>query len=91
MKRNVCYFFYHHFYMSSAEREEIIKRIESHDYDAFIQFYNWYQINKLNNPDGWVYFPQYINMADDDGNNCRYCILDREIFNMITRAECECG
>ena len=63
--------------MSSAEREEIIKRIESHDYDAFIQFYNWYQINKLNNPDGWVYFPQYIDMADDDGNNCRYCILDQ--------------
>ena len=69
------YFWYHHMYISPAEQARINRAIREHDYDAFMQFYEWYQLNPLNNPDGWVFFPE----------------ISREDFEKITYCECECG
>lgn len=71
----MTYIFYHHLYIGLAEQYKIQDVILQHDWDAFQQFYNWYQLNPLNNPEGWVFFPE----------------ISREDFDKIKYCECECG
>ena len=86
------YFWYHHLYISSNEQENIRKHIANHDFEAFLQFYTWYQLNTLNNPENWTYFPDTIIVYDDDNKFIdRISVFDRNNFSKITHNESECG
>lgn len=91
MNEDYVYWFYYHGYISVTEQENIINHIENHDFEAFLQFYSWYQINKLNNPEGWTYFPDTIFIHRGDGEIEEVSVFDRDNFNKITDAACECG
>ena len=86
------YYFYHHEYISVAEQVRIMECILNHDYEDFLQFYSWYQLNELNNPESWCYLPDIIsvyNKRTDDVT--KIPVLDQDNFSLITCTKCECG
>lgn len=87
------YYLYHHLYISHGERDRIIKTIMEHDFDNFLQFYLWYQKNSLNNPHGFVFFPDTITVYDKERGEYLegISVLDKNNFNKIEFAKCECG
>ena len=83
------YYFFHHYVMSKKDRNEIIRTIRQKDFDGFFLLFKKYNSKEVN-PDGWCFFPLtftiYTTFGSRNGN-----ILNREDFNCIKYAECECG
>ena len=84
------YIFFHHCSISADDQLDIIKCINDHNYEAFMHYYDKYQLDKQNNPQGWTYFPDYIYAWDGDDFE-QISVFDRDNFGKITNAECECG
>lgn len=93
MSLKVNYYWFHHMYVSLAEQDKIDKVIQTHNYDGFMQFYMWYQMNPLNNPNKLTFFPQTACVFDEDTGEPveEINILLEENFNRIDYSECECG
>ena len=84
------YLFYNHGYMGEGEADRIIEYIEDHNFEAFMEFYDWFNNNRTNNPKGLEFFPNHITVFKDDGG-CDSIPLTKENFMVINVADCEHG
>ena len=97
--KEYIYYWYHHM-ISSLEIEKIQASIENKKYFDFIELYKEYSIKAIKKGQYSEEFKTWIPMTFLPDSICVYekdkivdyiSILDKENFEKITYAECECG
>lgn len=97
--KQYIYYWYHHM-MPVEERERIEKILQEKDYFAFIDVYKEYSIKAIEYGQydeelhTWIpviFLPENIIVWDNEEIVDSLNVLDKENFEKITYAECECG
>jgi len=90
--KKYVYYWYDHLLLRPGVAHDIEECIKNHNYDKFMEYYKFFQLNELINPEGLTYFPDHIAVFDQDSNLLEdISVFNRENFNKITYNEYECG
>lgn len=84
------YFFYHHMDMPTEDQYQVEEAVENHDFKSFMEMYKKWQKGRK---DGFCYLPDKVMVSYGDKENDYFemSILNKENFERLTYAECECG